>query len=476
MRRRSVKPVATQLGQQSRPRDAEQQSGLATIAAGEIEHRPEVTRFGSRQRLGSRLLRGIHHHKIDRPLAPPARSHHPVAGGSEIGLQPGDVIAGDPAGQQTDVKLSHPAKLARPTGPHQRRTATHPPVTLWDQLTPENRVLDLNRVAVGDQIQHPLLVVDLVVRSGDHPRTVLSFGNRTGRIDSAPFWAGRDEALRGITKGMLVQVVGTVTSYRDALQLDVTSLRPLPRGEVPLSELVPSVGSVERYWSFLDELRQRFTAPRLRAVVDLFYADEAFRQRYEQCPGSPGTGHHAALGGLLQHTSEVVGIGRSIARIARADEELVIAGAMLHDIGKLAAYRWEDGVFETTERGRLAGHVVIGAMMFRSAWATAATPPCSADEADLIEHLILSHHGKLEFGSPVRPLTLEAEILHFADDASAKTASISETYAMPEFFGPGARVSSRRVWQLDNRWLFRLPIDFGRSPDDAQNEAADQSG
>ncbi|MEO8478342.1 MAG: HD domain-containing protein [Gemmatimonadota bacterium] len=337
-------------------------------------------------------------------------------------------------------------------------------------------MLDLTLLTVGDDVHHPLLVLDVVAKGGDHPRTVLTFGNRTGRIDSSPFWAGRDELIRGITKGMLVQVVGSVAAYRDSQQLELTSLRALPKGEVPLSELVPSVGAVDRYWTFLDDIRHRLTAPRLRAAVDLFYADETFRERYEQCPGAPGTGHHATLGGLLQHTSEVVGIARSIARIARADEELVMVGAMLHDIGKLESYSWETGVFDTTERGRLAGHVAIGAMMFRSRYEAAATPPCTVEEANLLEHMILSHHGRLEYGSPVRPMTLEAEILHFADDASAKTAAINEAHASREFFPGEERVSTKRIWQLDNRWLFKIGADFGRGDDGGQSEAADQTG
>ena len=143
------------------------------------------------------------------------------------------------------------------------------------------------------------------------------------------------------------------------------------------------------------------------------------------------------------------------------NEDLVTAGALLHDIGKLESYTWETGVFDTTERGRLAGHVVIGAMMLREAMAGQPEPVCTPEEAMLIEHLILSHHGKLEYGSPVRPMTLEAEILHFADDASAKTAAINEAYASPEYFPGDARLSSKRLWQLDNRWLFRSDADFG---------------
>jgi 3'-5' exoribonuclease len=332
-------------------------------------------------------------------------------------------------------------------------------------------MLNIPTLAVGDEVHHPLLVLEIRQLGGEHPRTVVVFGNRTGRIDSAPFWAGRDETVRELQKGMVVQVVGSVTAFRDSRQLDARSVRPLPRGSVELAELVPSVGSVERYWGYLDEVRHKLTAPRLRAVVDLFYGDESFRLRYERCPGAPGTGHHALLGGLLQHTTEVVRIARAIARVAGANEELVTVGAMLHDIGKLDSYTWEEGVFDTTERGRLAGHVVIGAMMFRAALAAQVEPVCTEEEAMLLEHLILSHHGKLEFGSPVRPMTLEAEILHFADDASAKTAAITESYASEEFFPGDARLSTKRVWQLDNRWLFRSAADFG----DGKDEAADQT-
>ena len=323
-------------------------------------------------------------------------------------------------------------------------------------------MLDLRTLAVGDEVHHPLLVLDVQQKGGDYPRTVLTFGNKSGRIDSAPYWAGRDEPIKGVTKGMIAQVVGTVAAYRDALQIDATSVRPLPKGSVELADLVPSVDSVDKYWQFIDEVRGKLTAPRLRAVVDLFYADEGFRMRYEQCPGAPGTGHHALIGGLLQHTSEVVSIARQMARVARADEELVTAGALLHDIGKLESYSWDTGVFDTTERGRLAGHVVIGAQMLRTALAAQLEPVCTDEEAMLVEHMILSHHGRLEYGSPVRPMTLEAEILHFADDASAKTAAINEAYHSPEYFAGDARLSSKRLWQLDNRWLFRIDADFGR--------------
>lgn len=324
------------------------------------------------------------------------------------------------------------------------------------------QLLDIPALVPGDDVHHPLVVLDLVPKGGEHPRTTLLLGNRTGRIESAPFWAGRDEMLRGLSKGMLVQVVGKVTTYRDSNQLEAVSVRALPKGSVPLTDLVPSVGPVDKYWQFIDEKREELTAPRLRAVLDLFFRDDAFRERYEECPGAPGTGHHAKLGGLLQHTCEVLAIGLQIARVAKADIELVVAGVLLHDIGKLECYSWESGAFDTTERGRLVGHVVQGVIMLQQAIQQAPSPPCIPEEQLILEHFILSHHGHLEFGAPVKPLTLEAEILHFADDASAKTASITEAYESREFFPEGVRVSTKRVWQLDNRWMLKAKMDFGR--------------
>jgi 3'-5' exoribonuclease len=322
-------------------------------------------------------------------------------------------------------------------------------------------LLDFTTLAAGDPVHHTLMVVDVVARGGEYPRTSLVLGNRTGRIESAPFWAGRDDMIRGVAKGMIVQVVGRVTNYRDTRQLEATSVRILPKGSVSLEELVPSAGPPAELWRSVDAARLTITAPRLRQVVDLLFDDDAFRLRYEQCPGAPGAGHHATLGGLLQHTGEVIEIARQIARVARADEELVIAGALVHDIGKVECYGWESGIFETNERGRLIGHVVQGVIMLRQALAACQPAPCTPDEHLLLEHMIVSHHGKLEFGAPVPPATLEAQILHFADDASAKTASITEAYASPELFPEGARVSSKRVWALE-RWLYRADVTWGR--------------
>jgi 3'-5' exoribonuclease len=284
---------------------------------------------------------------------------------------------------------------------------------------------DLPRLKPGDRVQDPFLVLDVETRGGDHPHTVLTLGNSTGRIETAPFWAEDQPKIAGIAKRAIVQVIGDVVTYREKRQLKVTSVRVLPAGTVEPKRLLPSVGDVERYWTYLDRLRSEIKRTRLRGVLELFYEDPEFRERYEECPGSI-SGHHAELGGLLQHTAEVAAIAVAIAKTAGADQELVIAGVLLHDIGKLEAYRW-DGAFEATDLNALQGHVVLGALMLERAVRSVSPPPCTELELAILTHLILSHHGAPEFGSPVPPATLEAEVIHHADLASARTDASAES-------------------------------------------------
>lgn len=319
--------------------------------------------------------------------------------------------------------------------------------------------VDLKTLPVGAKVQETFLVLGVSIRtqaSGD-PFTILTLGNSSGSIATEPFWAERQPDVAGLDKGHAVQIIGEVTTYRARPQLRVISIRHLPKGAVDVASLLPSVGAVGRYWETLDAWRREIAKPRLRRVVDLFYEDDWFRERYERCPGAV-RGHHAQLGGLLKHTTEVAAIGRTIARTSGADGELVLAGVLLHDIGKLEAYQW-DGVFEMTERGRLLGHVVLGALMLERRLAEQPEPPCTVLEREILLHLIVSHHGRLEYGSPVLPMMLEAEILHWADNASAKTASVAEALGDAALFPTGD--VSEPVRGLDGRRVFRGRSDWG---------------
>ncbi len=326
--------------------------------------------------------------------------------------------------------------------------------------------LNLPGLAAGAAVSAELLVLERVERAtgaGD-PFWVLTLGNSSGTLQSAPIWKDNAAWVEGVEKGRVVQVLGQVDVYAKtgARQLKLTGpVRVLPAGTERIDEFLPRVEfATERLWDALDKLRAGMSTPRLTEAVNLFFADDEFRARFERTPGAV-RGHHARLGGLLLHVCEVASIGQQMAKTMRkAHVDLVIAGALLHDIGKVEAYTVDARGLGYDPRNHLIGHVVLGCLMFteRVSLARAAGTSTLTDaQVTELQHMILSHHGSLEFGSPVQPMTLEAELLHWADETSAKADSMVESLADPEIFASGDEVSTRKSWQLDRR-LWRRPF------------------
>ncbi|MDX2261381.1 MAG: HD domain-containing protein [Gemmatimonadales bacterium] len=320
---------------------------------------------------------------------------------------------------------------------------------------------DLRRLVVGERVQHPFLLraVDPRESPGGGSYTVLTLGNATGELP-AYIWSEQQHLIAGLRAGDVVQVIATVGEYRGKRKLEPTSIRPLPAGEARWEELVPAVANREWYWDQLDEWRAKLRGPRLRAVLDLAFEDHDVRARFGDCPASTH-GHHALLGGLLKHVWEVGYMARAMAKALRADPDLVTAGALLHDIGKLEAYDWSTGAFTTTDAGRALGHVVLGGLWIERRLAEAGGLGLTPAERLLLQHFVFSHHGRLEHGAAVRPMTLEAQLLHFADDASAKGDSVADALADPASFDGEAAVSSRGLWQLDGARVWRCSADWG---------------
>lgn len=314
--------------------------------------------------------------------------------------------------------------------------------------------LDLKALAVGARVQDTLLVweVETKTQTDGSPFVILHLSNASGRLPTAPFWSSDLHKVQGLVRGDAVRVTADVSDYRGTRQLRVVAIDPVPRASVDLARLVPSIGAVAPWWKKIDDWRREMREGPWKRAVDLCYDDPDFRRAYERCPASTGN-HHAALGGLLKHTVEVGAIAKTIARTCAADWDLVLAGVLLHDIGKLEAYRW-DGVFEMTEPGYLVGHVVQGALMLDGRL-DALDPPLDEREAWLLLHLVLSHHGELAFGSPVRPMIVEAEVLHAADHASATTTNMADAIRDDANFGDGD-VVSKRIWTLERK-VYRTP-------------------
>jgi 3'-5' exoribonuclease len=326
-------------------------------------------------------------------------------------------------------------------------------------------LFDLRAAALGDRVEHEFLVRDRsekTTRAG-LPFVVLSLTNRTGSIETAPIWSERLEWAAGAERGRVVQVFGEIGVFGEEQtrrrQLQVTApLRLLPAGTFDPTEFLPRVDvEFERIWDALDKLRTGIAAPSLRRAVDLFFGDDGFRVAFERTPGSVN-GHHSQLGGLLLHVYEVASIARHIARTVRqANADLVVAGALLHDIGKVDAYAVGPEGFSHTPAGMLLGHVALGALMLDRRLLASALPLTTSQHHELL-HFVLSHHGAMEFGSPVQPMTVEAEIVHWADESSAKATDMLDEFADPELFphGVSTEFSVRKSWRMGRR-LWRRP-------------------
>ncbi len=323
-------------------------------------------------------------------------------------------------------------------------------------------ILDLTQLTVGQRVQHELMVLDRVERkqaSGD-PYVVLTLGNATGRIESAPIWSDKLSWAEGAERGRVVQAIGDVGAFRGRRQIQLTSpLRLIPADQVELDDFVPRIQEdPQRLWDWVDRTRGEMTSTTLQRVLDLFFRDDVFRERFERTPGSV-VGHHAQRGGLLKHVVEVTAIAKSAARALQANVDLVVTGALLHDVGKVDAYTIDRGAFAYTSRGNLIGHVVLGCLMLTERAAAAPAPVCTADQLVELQHMILSHHGALEFGSPVQPMSAEAELIHWADELSAKGNDMLESIGDDTEFAGEGPFSDRRPWRVGHR-VWRRPHDW----------------
>lgn len=310
--------------------------------------------------------------------------------------------------------------------------------------------LDLRALAAGGRVNHELLVrerVDKTTKNGD-PFIALVLGNASGTI-AANVWKEFVPLLEGVGPGAVVQVIGEVEHYQGRPQLKLSGPpRVVPVSDELLASFLPCIaGPVQPLWDTIDGWRAAMPT-RLRAAVDTVFADDEFRRRFERAPGAT-KGHHAQVGGLLQHTVEVATIARASVQAMQGDLHLVTAGALLHDIGKVDAYEVTAAGFETTPAGRLLGHIVLGSLILQER--LRALPKGSLTTAHRLElhHFIQSHHGIPEYGAAVRPMTLEAELLHYADQASAKGNDFAEATRNPELFPGDQEFAVKRDWRLD---------------------------
>ncbi|MEO0109065.1 MAG: OB-fold nucleic acid binding domain-containing protein [candidate division WOR-3 bacterium] len=254
----------------------------------------------------------------------------------------------------------------------------------------------------------------------------LELSDKTGTI-AAVMWDNIAVVLDSVNPGTFVRANGVVGEYQGRLQMTVALLQPVNEREVsPGDFLAVSQYPIEEMYAELRGYFEEVTDPHLRRLLDLIYSDETFVYRFKNAPGGARV-HHAYLGGLLEHTVFMLRAARSFkSTYPELNYPLLVTGIILHDIGKVDEYKY-DLVIDHTLDGRLLGHVVMGYRRVDTAIRALGEFP--EELARMLMHMMLRHHGEMEFGAPKTPKFFEAYLLHMIDHIDAWAAMFRETVA-----------------------------------------------
>jgi 3'-5' exoribonuclease len=263
---------------------------------------------------------------------------------------------------------------------------------------------------------------DVRQRRGGGSYLSLTLGDRTGEVTGL-VWENVERVGKLCDVGQAVQIHGQVQRYNQRLQVVVRGVEPLTASEVDptlfvrASEIDPDI-----LWQRLIAMVEEVADPHLKQLLFRVLSDPEVADRLRIAPAARGM-HHAFRSGLLEHTVSMATTARTLARHYRLHDDMVVAGALLHDLGKV----WEleiDSSIEYTDDGRLLGHLAMEVLYVDRM--IGELPSFPAEHRRHLLHILLSHHGEYEFGSPRRPKTPEALIVHMADNLDSKMAGMLE--------------------------------------------------
>jgi 3'-5' exoribonuclease len=286
------------------------------------------------------------------------------------------------------------------------------------------------------------------------PYLNLILGDKTGQLEGRVWELGDPRIAKDFDRGDIVKARGSASRFDDRMQMKIDQLRLAQANEVDKMDMLPSTScDVADLWRQLLGFVESFTNPHLKLLLTTVLDDPALALAYREAPAAKQL-HHAWLGGLLEHVISLCKLADHVApHYPLIDRDLLLTGVILHDIGKVRELSWEIG-FEYTIEGMLLGHIQIGAALAeRTMDSLPAFPP---KLKTLVLHMILSHHGKLEFGSPKLPMIPEALVLNFIDDLDAKMQAVSSEFEKSEREGKGPNELTNKVWALDNRQLLNI--------------------
>ena len=276
----------------------------------------------------------------------------------------------------------------------------------------ENKVVTSSFVVIAKQVKPK--------KTGE-PYLALTLGDRTGQVE-AKMWDNVEDAIDAFEQEDVVKVKGLLNKYKNRFQITIHRVRKLQESEIDFADYLPKTSKdIGELWRTLAGFVATFQNSHLKALVEAFMSDPEIAEAYRNAPAAKSL-HHAYIGGLLDH---VVSLFRSCDLLCRnypqINRDLLLTGAFLHDIGKIHELTYKR-TFSYTTRGQLLGHMIIELEMLQAK--LAQFPDFPPELKTLVEHLIISHHGEYEFGSPKLPMFAEALMLHYLDDLDSKLESM----------------------------------------------------
>ncbi len=259
------------------------------------------------------------------------------------------------------------------------------------------------------------------VTKGGSSYLTLKLLDRSGEIE-ARVWERADDLARGFGKNDFVRVRGQATLFQGKIQIRVQDVIRVDESKVVAEDFLPkSANDPEVMLAELQAILRSMKNPHLLALAEAFFADEALMELLKQAPGAK-TIHHPYLSGLLEHTLSLLKLILKVVENYRGvDVDILLIGGFLHDIGKVYEFSF-DRALDYTDAGQLLGHLVMEVELVGKKIET--IPEFPTETALLVKHMLVSHHGAYEFGSPKLPQTLEAVILHSLDDLDGKIQAI----------------------------------------------------
>jgi 3'-5' exoribonuclease len=266
-------------------------------------------------------------------------------------------------------------------------------------------------------------------RQGGGQFLTVTLTDKTGSMP-AVMWDDFADGIAACSEGCYVKVQGQITRYQNQFQMALQRLRFAAESEIDPTDYLPiSRFDIDEMWNELRGYVSNFSNADLRRLVFAFLDDPEIAAAYRAAPAAKML-HHAWIGGLLEHVVTLVRVClANVPFYPEVDPDLLVTGAILHDIGKVRELYWKSS-FGYTLEGQLIGHISIAQGMLQEKVRT--LEPFPEKLRLLVEHMILSHHGKYEFGSPKLPMTPEALLLNTLDDLEAKMQTLRNAFAAAE--------------------------------------------